>query len=98
MAAMMTATAATAFAQVQRGKCLEGIPCRQGVLLPDEPKTGQTFEEGSFEGGQASLSCPGVLNAEEKRAERSFEFGGEGPENLTIPFVHCFEGAAPIEQ
>src|SRR5829696_2318442 len=97
MAAMLAATAGGAVAQVQRGECLPGIPCRQGVLLPDQPKTGQTFEgEGGFEGGQASLSCPGVLNAEEQRAERSVEFGGKGPENLTIPFVHCFEGDPPI--
>jgi hypothetical protein len=98
MAVMLAATAGTALAQVERGECLPGIPCRQGVLLPDEPKTGQTFEgEGGFVGGQASLSCPGYENAVQHRAERSFEFGGKGPENLTIPFVHCFEGPEPIE-
>ena len=96
MAAMLAATAGTALAQVQRGECLPGLPCRQGVLLPDEPKTGQTFEgEGGFVGGQASLSCPGVLNADQHRAERSFESGGKGPENRTIPFVHCFAAPGP---
>ena len=90
MAAMLAATAGPALAQVERGECLEGIPCRQGVLLPDEPKGNQ---EGPF--GQASSSCE--AEGWDNRAPRSWEQGGKAPEHTTFAFVHCFEGPEPIE-
>jgi hypothetical protein len=95
MAAMLAATAGTALAQVERGECLEGIPCRQGVLLPDEPK-GNVYN--GF--GQASSSCASFDVRDELDREipdAAFKQRGQAPENQTIAFVHCFEGPEPIE-
>jgi hypothetical protein len=82
MAAMLAATAGTALAKVQRGPCVEGIGCRQGILLPDQPKSGQTFEgEGGFVGGQASMACPAILRTPLPNPS----------EQATVAFFHCFE-------
>ena len=88
MAAMMLAMGMPAFAQVERGTCLEGIPCSQGVLLPDEP-VGNVIEEGF---GQASSACPAII-------DNTAEHGGGGAasENQTFEFFHCFVGSPPIE-
>ncbi len=89
MAAMMVAMAMPAFAQVERGTCLQGIPCSQGVLLPDEP-VGNVNEEGF---GQASSACPAISAS----FAASHEGGGAASENQTIAFFHCFVGPPPIE-
>jgi hypothetical protein len=87
MAAMLAATTATAFAQAQRGECLPGVGCRQGILLPDQPKGGHTFEgEGGFVGGQASNACPAILRTPLPKAS----------EQATVAFFHCFKSDPPI--
>ena len=88
MTAMMVAMAMPAFAQVERGTCLEGIPCRQGVLLPDEP-VGNVNEAGF---GQASSACPAIIAHPTTPAP-----GGTASENTTFAFFHCFVGPEPIE-
>jgi len=96
MAAVLAATAATAFAQVERGECLPGIPCREGVLLPDEP-IGNVYD-GKF--GQASSSCGSfdVRDALDREIpDAAFKQHGKSAENKTIAFVHCFEGPEPIQ-
>jgi hypothetical protein len=95
MAAVVVASAMPAFAQVKRGACLEGIPCRQGVLLPDKP-VGNVYD--GF--GQASSSCGSfdVRDALDREIpDAAFAQRGKAPENQTISFVHCFEGPEPIE-
>jgi hypothetical protein len=92
MAAMMLAMAMPAFAQVKRGTCLEGIPCSQGVLLPDEP-VGNVIEEGF---GQASSACPSLMAAP-ANPHAAPPHGGTSSENQTIAFFHCFVGPEPIE-
>jgi hypothetical protein len=115
MAAMLAGTAGTALAQAQRGPCLESVfvegigdiplNCRQGVLLPEEPKGNTENPNVGFEDptsdeeyGQASNSCKG--KGFDKRAElapHSFDYGGNAPANVTSTFVRCFKGPLPID-
>ena len=82
MAAMLAATAGTAFAKVQRGDCLPGFGCRQGILLPDESK-GKVTEDGF---GQASSACPAISRTPIP----------QGSEQATAALFHCFVGDPPI--
>ncbi len=90
--AMTVAMAMPAFAQVERGTCLQGIPCRQGVLLPDEP-VGNVNEAGF---GQASSACPSLMEAP-ANPHAAPPHGGTSSENETFAFFHCFVGPEPIQ-
>jgi hypothetical protein len=87
MAAMMVASVGTAFAKVERVDCPEGFPCRQAVLLPDEPQ-GKTYN--GF--GQASSACAALDITDERRPERSYMAGGKATLHGTAPARHCEPG------
>ncbi len=108
MAVMLAGTVGTALAQAQRGPCKESVlvegveiplNCRQGVLLPEEPKGNTENPNVGFNGyGQASNSCKGQGYGKRlENAPHSFDLGGQAPENVTSAFARCFPGPLPIE-
>ncbi len=89
MVAMLVGMAMPAFAQVERVDCPAEFPCRQAVLLPDQPQ-GNTYN--GF--GQASSACAGLFDVTgEQRPEHSYNMpGGQGTLHLTAAAFHCDPG------
>ena len=89
MVAMLAGPAGTALAQVQFGACDEDFVFEGQVIDPE-------CRQGVLLPTAANESCRSV--GFDIRNDRSFELGGEAPDNRTASFIRCGPGELPVEE